>query len=199
MILTQQLTLGVEEAVNFTSAQRLSAVASMVYGGTDVVIIPKSGGLGDIYMNGQLQQKDANLDAFGKQMLQSIDANYRAQVAAAEAERAGKVFETDEAIRQQIAIDQNEAALQADQKAIDMALAIEQDLGTKLNDVQVEQLKAALVASGKLPGPAADYSYQKLGEDTIVVLSNGQQVAAFQLQKQDTAAGPQTVLVEIGG
>jgi hypothetical protein len=199
MILTQQLTLGINEATNFNSAQRLSAVASMVYGGADVVIIPKGNGLGDVYMNGQLSQADADLAGMGDEMLRTIDAGYRAQVAAAEAERAGIVFETNEAIRKQTTIDQNQAALQADQKAIDMALAIEQDLGTKLNDVQVEQLKAALVASGKLPGPAADYNYQKLGEDTIVVLSNGQQVAAFQIQKQDTAAGPQTVLVEIGG
>jgi hypothetical protein len=199
MILTQQLTLGVNEATNFNSAQRLSAVASMVYGGADVVIIPKGNGLGDVYMNGQLSQADADLAGMGDEMLQTIDAGYRAQVAAAEAERAKETFKTDEAIRQQTTIDQNEAALQADQKAFDMALAIEQDLGTKLNDVQVEQLKAALVASGKLPGPAADYNYQKLGEDTIVVLSNGQQVAAFQLQVQDTAAGQQTVLVDIGG
>jgi hypothetical protein len=132
-------------------------------------------------------------------MLQTIDAGYRAQVAAAEAERAKETFKTDEAIRQQTTIDVGKAGLEADQKAFDMALAIEQDLGTKLNDVQVKQLEAELVASGKLPGPAADYSYQKLGEDTIVVLSNGQQVAAFQLQVQDTAAGPQTVLVDIGG
>jgi hypothetical protein len=199
MILTQQLTLGVNEATNFNSAQRLSAVASMVYGGADVVIIPKGNGLGDVYMNGQLSQADADLAGMGDEMLQTIDAGYRAQVAAAEAERAKETFKTDEAIRQQTTIDQNQAALDADQKAFDMALAIEQDLGTKLNDVQVEQLKAALVASGKLPGPAADYNYQKLGEDTIVVLSNGQQVAAFQLQVQDTAAGPQTVLVDIGG
>ena len=199
MILTQQLTLGVNEAVNYTSAQRLSAVASMVYGGADVVIIPKSGGLGDVYMNGRLQQKDADLNAYGDMMLQTIDAGYRAQVAAAEAERAGKVFETDEAIRQQTTIDANKAAVEDELKTRDLARAIEQDLGTKLNDVQVEQLKATLVASGKLPGPAADYNYQKLGEDTIVVLSNGQQVAAFQLQVQDTAAGPQTVLVDIGG
>jgi hypothetical protein len=199
MILTQQLTLGINEAVNYTSAQRLSAVASMVYGGADVVIIPKSGGLGDVYMDGRLQQKDADLNAYGDMMLQTIDAGYRAQVAAAEAERAKETFKTDEAIRQQTTIDVGKAGLEADQKAFDMALAIEQDLGTKLNDVQVKQLEAALVASGKLPGPAADYSYQKLGEDTIVVLSNGQQVAAFQLQVQDTAAGPQTVLVDIGG
>ena len=199
MILTQQLTLGINEATNFNSAQRLSAVASMVYGGADVVIIPKGNGLGDVYMNGQLSQADADLAGMGDEMLQTIDAGYRAQVAAAEAERAKETFKTDEAIRQQTTIDQNQAALDADQKAFDMALAIEQDLGTKLNDVQVEQLKAALVASGKLPGPAADYNYQKLGEDTIVVLSNGQQVAAFQLQVQDTAAGPQTVLVDIGG
>jgi hypothetical protein len=199
MILTQQLTLGINEATNFNSAQRLSAVASMVYGGADVVIIPKGNGLGDVYMNGQLSQADADLAGMGDEMLQTIDAGYRAQVAAAEAERAGEVFKTDEAIRQQTTIDQNQAGLEADQKAFDMALAIEQDLGTKLNDVQVKQLEAALVASGKLPGPAADYSYQKLGEDTIVVLSNGQQVAAFQLQVQDTAAGPQTVLVDIGG
>lgn len=199
MILTQQLTLGINEATNFNSAQRLSAVASMVYGGADVVIIPKGNGLGDVYMNGQLSQADADLAGMGDQMLRAIDSNYRAQAAAAEAERAGEVFKTNEAIRQQTTIDTNKATLDADQKAFDMALAIEQDLGTKLNDVQVEQLKATLVASGKLPGPAADYSYQKLGEDVIVVLSNGQQVAAFQIQEQDTAAGPQTVLVEIGG
>jgi hypothetical protein len=199
MILTQQLTLGVNEATNFNSAQRLSAVASMVYGGADVVIIPKGNGLGDVYMNGQLSQADADLAGMGDEMLQTIDAGYRAQVAAAEAERAKETFKTDEAIRQQTTIDVGKAGLEADQKAFDMALAIEQDLGTKLNDVQVKQLEAALVASGKLPGPAADYSYQKLGEDTIVVLSNGQQVAAFQLQVQDTAAGPQTVLVDIGG
>lgn len=199
MILTQQLMLGINEATNFNSAQRLSAVASMVYGGADVVIIPKGNGLGDVYMNGQLSQADADLAGMGDQMLRTIDSNYRAQAAAAEAERAGEVFKTNEAIRQQTTIDTNKATLDADQKAFDMALAIEQDLGTKLNDVQVEQLKAALVASGKLPGPAADYSYQKLGEDVIVVLSNGQQVAAFQIQEQDTAAGPQTVLVEIGG
>jgi hypothetical protein len=199
MILTQQLTLGINEATNFNSAQRLSAVASMVYGGADVVIIPKGNGLGDVYMNGQLSQADADLAGMGDEMLQTIDAGYRAQVAAAEAERAKETFKTDEAIRQQTTIDVGKAGLEADQKAFDMALAIEQDLGTKLNDVQVKQLEAALVASGKLPGPAADYSYQKLGEDTIVVLSNGQQVAAFQLQVQDTAAGPQTVLVDIGG
>ena len=199
MILTQQLTLGINEATNFNSAQRLSAVASMVYGGADVVIIPKGNGLGDVYMNGQLSQADADLAGMGDEMLQTIDAGYRAQVAAAEAERAKETFKTDEAIRQQTTIDVGKASLEADQKAFDMALAIEQDLGTKLNDVQVKQLEAALVASGKLPGPAADYSYQKLGEDTIVVLSNGQQVAAFQLQVQDTAAGPQTVLVDIGG
>ena len=199
MILTQQLTLGINEATNFNSAQRLSAVASMVYGGADVVIIPKGNGLGDVYMNGQLSQADADLAGMGDQMLRTIDSNYRAQAAAAEAERAGEVFKTDEAIRQQTTIDQNQAALDADQKAFDMALAIEQDLGTKLNDVQVEQLKAALVASGKLPGPAADYTYTKLGEDTIVVSSNGRPVTSFQLQEMDTAAGPQTVLVEIGG
>ena len=199
MILTQQLTLGINEATNFNSAQRLSAVASMVYGGADVVIIPKGNGLGDVYMNGQLSQADADLAGMGDQMLRTIDSNYRAQAAAAEAERAGEVFKTDEAIRQQTTIDTNKAALEADQKALDMALAIEENLGTELNKLQVEQLKATLVASGKLPGPAADYSYQKLGEDVIVVLSNGQQVAAFQIQEQDTAAGPQTVLVEIGG
>ena len=199
LILTQQLTLGVNEATNFNSAQRLSAVASMVYGGADVVIIPKGNGLGDVYMNGQLSQADADLAGMGDEMLQTIDASYRAQVAAAEAERAKEIFKTDEAIRQQTTIDASKAGLEAEQKALDMALAIEQDLGTKLNDVQVKQLEAALVASGKLPGPAADYSYQKLGEDTIVVLSNGQQVAAFQLQVQDTAVGPQTVLVDIGG
>lgn len=199
MILTQQLMLGINEATNFNSAQRLSAVASMVYGGADVVIIPKGNGRGDIYMDGRLSQADADLAGMGDQMLRTIDANYRAQAAAAESERAKTVFETDEAIRQQTTVDQNKAALDTDQKALDLALAIEQDLGVRLNELEVEQVKAALVASGKLPGPAAEYSYQKLGEDVIVVLSNGQQVAAFQIQEQDTAAGPQTVLVEIGG
>jgi hypothetical protein len=199
MILTQQLALGVNEAVNYTSAQRLSAVASMVYGGADVVIIPKSGGLGDVYMNGRLQQKDADLNAYGDMMLQTIDADYRAQVATAEAERAKEIRTRDDEIYKQTTIDANKAAVEDELKTRDLARAIEQDLGTKLNDVQVEQLKAALVASGKLPGLAADYNYQKLGEDTVVVSSNGQRVAAFQLQVIDTDAGPQTVIVDLGG
>lgn len=199
MILTQQLMVGVQEAVNFNSAQRLSTVASMVYGGADVVVIPKGDGLGDIYMDGKLTQSDVNIAGMGDQMLRMIDSNYRAQAAASEAERAKEVFKTDEAIRQQTTIDTNKAGLEADQKAVDMALAIEQDFNTKLNDVQIEQVKAALIASGKLPGPAAKYEYHKFGEDTLMVVSEGQPVATFQLQMQDTAAGPQPVIVEIGG
>jgi hypothetical protein len=198
VILTQQLALGVNEASNFNSAQRLSAVASMVYGGADVVIIPKGNGLGDVYVNGQLSQRDTDLAGMGDQMLRMIDSEYRQQAAAAEAARGEEMFKTDEAIRQQTTIDAAKAKAEDEIKTRDMARAIEQDLGIKMNELEVEQLKAALVASGKLPGPAAEYSYQKLGEDTIVVLSNGQQVAAFQLQVQDTTAGPQTVLVEIG-
>ena len=199
MILTQQLMVGVQEAVNFNSAQRLSEVASMAYGGADVVIIPKGNGLGDLYMNGRLAQSDMDIAAMGDQLLRTIDADYRAQAAAAETERAKKVFETDEAIRQQTAIDQNEAALESDQKALDMAFAIEQDLGVKMNELQVKQIEAALVASGKLPGPAAEYTYTKLGEDTIVVSSNGQKVATFQLQMQNTPTGPQPVVTETRG
>lgn len=199
MILTQQLMVGVQEAVNFNSAQRLSEVASMAYGGADVVIIPKGSGFGDVYMNGRLAQSNVNIAAMGDQLLRMIDSDYRAQAAATEAERAKKVFETDEAIRQQTTIDQNKATLESEQKAVDMAFAIEQDLGVKMNELQVKQIEAALVASGKLPGPAAEYTYTKLGEDTIVVSSNGQKVATFQLQMQDTPTGPQPVVVETRG
>jgi hypothetical protein len=189
LILTQQMMLGADEAANFNSGQRLSEAASMIYGGQDVAVIPTGNGMVDIYLNGELAQQGASVAGFVDQMRTVIDDEYRASVAAGEAELGKLRTETDEAIRQQTTIDRNKATLEAGQKALDVAAAIEQDLGIKMNELEVKQVEAALVASGKLPGPPEEYSYQKIGEDVIAVLSGGRMVTQFRLVEQPGPGG----------
>lgn len=87
MILTQQLMVGLDEAKNFNSPQRMSQVLSMVYGGADVFVAPKGNGLADIYLNGAPYQMDADLDAVASHVRSQIDDEYRAQMSAAAAEQ----------------------------------------------------------------------------------------------------------------
>ena len=87
MILTQQLMVGLDEAKNFNSPQRMSQVLSMVYGGADVFVAPKGNGLADIYLDGAPYQMDADLDAVASHVRSQIDGEYRAQMSAAAAEQ----------------------------------------------------------------------------------------------------------------
>lgn len=169
LILTQQLEIGLNEAVNFGSAQRLSAVASMVYGGAEVVVIPKGAGRGDVYMDGRLAQPDADLVAMGSELRSTVDAAYRAQVAAAAAEREQKVFDARLGADKEIAVAEAKAQLEAEQAATDMVNALEQDLGIRINDLQAQKLKAALVASGMLSAPDRKLSLIQTDDGGFVV------------------------------
>ena len=205
MILTQQLMVGVDEAVKFGSAQRLSQVMSMVYTGRDVVVVPKGNGLGDIYMDGKLEQSDADLLGVSDQLLRMIDKDYRAQAAASEAERAKTTSETDEAIRQQTAIDaariaaEDEVARKKEARAVEAA--IEQAYGVGLAQLKLEAVKAEMIKTGKLPGKPEDYEYKEVGMSDgstgIAVLSGGRQVALYATATVTVNGKPQLVVTEI--
>jgi hypothetical protein len=171
IILTQQLMLGTEEATNFNSGQRLSAVVSMVYGGRDVFIDPKPGGLGDVYIDGQLAQSDADLRGLSDRLLMMIDGQYRASVAAAQAEadkfRAEKTFETDEAIR----LAEAEADVQR-----------RRAFGEKVDELTAERIKADFIAAGLLPADPENLEVRDSPDGTTVLVidpTSGDLVAAY--------------------
>jgi hypothetical protein len=176
MILTQQLVVGIDEATYFNSPQRLSAVASMVYGGRDIFIAPKGDGTADIYQDNELIRSGADLNAFASGLRSLIDAEYRNQMAATAAERDKFVFEK-----------QTEADIAA-QRAID------EELGKALTAIEVEQFRSALVANGQLPPPAAENEFREGPNGEIVVLnkSTGERVTSY-IFGVDEATGQTTI------
>lgn len=163
LILTQQLVVGIDEAVNFNSPQRLSAVASMVYGGRDVFIAPKGDGTADVYMDNELVRSGADLNEIATGLRSMVDAEYRSQAAATAAEREQFAYEK-----------QTEADINAQSER-------ELAYGKLLDAVRVDQIRMALEAEGKLPLDPAEYEYREGPNSEVLVIDKltGQPVAAY--------------------
>jgi hypothetical protein len=98
LILSQQLEVGLDEAKRFNSPQRLSAVLSMVYGGTDIFIAPTEGGLADVYVNGQLSETGTSIDELAANVRIMVDTGFREQMATAAAEQRAATLEVQKAV-----------------------------------------------------------------------------------------------------
>jgi hypothetical protein len=98
LILSQQLEVGLDEAIRFNSPQRLSAVLSMVYGGADIFIAPTEGGLADVYVNGQLSVTDTSIDGLAADVRSMVDTGFREQMATAAAEQRAADLEVQKAV-----------------------------------------------------------------------------------------------------
>jgi len=97
LILSAQLMQGIREATQFNSPQRLSAVASMVFG-RETFIAPKPGGKADIYMDGALVAPDRDLGVIINDLQLQVDAGYRAKQAELAGMREEKAIETEAAV-----------------------------------------------------------------------------------------------------
>ena len=163
LILTQQLVVGIDEAVNFNSPQRLSAVASMVYGGRDIFIAPKGDGTADVYMDNELLRSGADLNEIATGLRSMVDAEYRSQAAATAAEREQFAYEK-----------QTEADINAQSER-------ELAYGKLLDAVQVDQIRMALEAAGKLPPDPAEYEYREGPNSQVLVIDKrtGEPVAVY--------------------
>jgi hypothetical protein len=112
LILLHQLMRGITEATQFNSPQRLSQVASML-NGIDMFIAPKSGGLADIYVDGQLVAPDRNLAGIIDQLRSGLDEGYRAKQAELSDLSAKERIKTDESIRLERSKAETEATVRA--------------------------------------------------------------------------------------
>jgi hypothetical protein len=112
LILLHQLMRGITEATQFNSPQRLSQVASML-NGIDMFIAPKSGGLADIYVDGQLVAPDRNLAGIIDLLRSGLDEGYRAKQAELSDLLAKERIKTDESIRLERSKAETEATARA--------------------------------------------------------------------------------------
>lgn len=186
LILTQQLMLGEREASSYNSAQRLNAVASIVYGGADVFIQPKGNGNADLYVDGRLYDKDVDVSALAMDMRMMIDKDYRDATNAAMGEAAKLQAERDfefGKIDRQGAVNQQTERVKAE-FALELASANSEsrsaeDLQSKVNALDVEVLRQSYIADGVLK-PEREIKLTVGANDVIFLTDDlGNEVAQF--------------------
>jgi hypothetical protein len=168
--------VGIDEATRFNSPQRLSAVASMVYGGRDIFIAPKVDGTADVYMDGELVRSGGDFNEITTELRNLIDDEYRRQAAATAAEREKFVFEKT-----------TEADINAQSER-------ELAYGKLLDEIQIDQHRMALEATGQLPPDPKEYEYREGPNSEVLVIDkqSGQPVAAYSFGT-DPETGQMTV------
>lgn len=198
LILTQQLMLGEREASSYNSAQRLNAVASIVYGGADVFIQPKGDGKADLYVDGRLYDKDVDVNALALDMRMMIDKDYReatnaamAEAAKLDDERAAKIKEifAQGTVNQQTEGVKAEFALEL--AKLNSGLRSAEDLQSKVNTIDVEVVRQKYIAEGKLE-PERKITVTLGANDVIFVMDDrGGKVAQF-IPETDPVTGATT-------
>jgi hypothetical protein len=190
--------LALQEATLFNSPQRLGVVWSTIYN-REVEFRPTAQGGFDMIVDGELIRANMDPATLERETLMMSDAGFAAQ----QAELAMKTAEAYAAAsgqgRAEVEKQEQLAGIDVQKQKLLMEVAIDQDMGTKMNDLQKQQLEFILQQQGKLPPEPRKYEYIE-NDDGSVAIYDGTKLVAYFVRGEtvNTAGGRVPTLREVG-
>lgn len=182
--------LALQEATMFNSPQRLGVVWSTIYN-REVEFRPTAEGGFDMLVDGELLEANIDPATLERNTLMMSDAAF-----AAKQEELAMLTETEYAKgigqgRAEVVKQGQLAGIELQKQEVLADIAVSQDMGAKMNDLQKQQLEFILRQEGKLPAEPRNYEYKEGDDNSIAIFDGAKLVAYFVRGTTTNTAGEQ--------